>query len=198
MRPSARLSGSALSATEPFFKARIARVAHLPRYIRLHGRWMLGRRLRFAKSPMIVDCHAHVIQNWIGACGHPTRDLHMKYLQRVIAGTVARTYRARDGAPADTKALIRADEHGMERTARCRLPRRPLRPARIHRRWRGLLHPVHAGRHAKPGSTAGADAGADDLCRRRSCGAAGGRRLWRNDRVQRIRAARSTRRSLLR
>jgi hypothetical protein len=40
---------------------------------------------------MIVDCHAHVIQNWIGACGHPTRDLHMKYLQRVIAGTVART-----------------------------------------------------------------------------------------------------------
>ena len=61
---------------------------------------------------MIVDCHAHVIQNWIGACGHPTRDLHMKYLQRVIAGTVARTYRARDGAPADTKALIRADDPG--------------------------------------------------------------------------------------
>lgn len=61
---------------------------------------------------MIVDCHAHVIQNWIGACGHPTRDLHMKYLQRVIAGTVARTYRARDGAPADTKALIRADDAG--------------------------------------------------------------------------------------
>jgi hypothetical protein len=61
---------------------------------------------------MIVDCHAHVIQNWIGACGHPTRDLHMKYLQRVIAGTVARTYRARDGAPADTKALIGADDSG--------------------------------------------------------------------------------------
>jgi predicted TIM-barrel fold metal-dependent hydrolase len=61
---------------------------------------------------MIVDCHAHVIQNWIGACGHPARDLHMKYLQRVIAGTVARTYRARDGAPADTKALIRADDSG--------------------------------------------------------------------------------------
>ena len=61
---------------------------------------------------MIVDCHAHVIQNWIGACGHPTRDLHMKYLQRVIAGTVARTYRARDGAPADTKALIRAEDQG--------------------------------------------------------------------------------------
>jgi predicted TIM-barrel fold metal-dependent hydrolase len=61
---------------------------------------------------MIVDCHAHVIQNWIGACGHPTRDVHMKYLQRVIAGTVARTYRARDGAPADTKALIRAEDSG--------------------------------------------------------------------------------------
>ena len=70
------------------------------------------RRPASGNGPMIVDCHAHVIQNWIGACGHPTRDLHMKYLQRVIAGTVARTYRARDGAPADTKALIRADEAG--------------------------------------------------------------------------------------
>ena len=64
---------------------------------------------------MIVDCHAHVIQNWSGACGHLTRDLHMKYLQRVIAGTVARTYRARDGAPADAKALNRADDPGWSR-----------------------------------------------------------------------------------
>ena len=36
----------------------------------------------------------------------------MKYLQRMIAGTVAHTFRARDGAPADTKALIRAEEQG--------------------------------------------------------------------------------------
>ena len=109
---------------------------------------------------MIVDCHAHVIQNWIGACGHPTRDLHMKYLQRVIAGTVARTYRARDGAPADTKALIRADDAGWS----------GLRDVDFRVGRFGQLEftvdPVHAGRHAKPGSTAGADAGADDLCRR--------------------------------
>lgn len=61
---------------------------------------------------MIVDCHAHVIQNWIGACGHPTPDIHRKYLQRVIAGTVARSFRARDGAPADTKALMHAGNAG--------------------------------------------------------------------------------------
>ena len=23
----------------------------------------------------IVDCHAHVFTHWIGACGHPTRDI---------------------------------------------------------------------------------------------------------------------------
>lgn len=55
---------------------------------------------------MIVDCHAHVIQNWIGACGHPVRRRHAQYLQRMLAHTVASTYRARDGAPADTKALL--------------------------------------------------------------------------------------------
>lgn len=59
---------------------------------------------------MIVDSHAHVIQNWIGACGHPSRDVHFKYLQRMLAFTNARTFRARDGAPADTSALLRPDD----------------------------------------------------------------------------------------
>ena len=33
---------------------------------------------------MIVDCHAHVFTHWIGACGHPTAEIHKRYLQRVV------------------------------------------------------------------------------------------------------------------
>lgn len=55
---------------------------------------------------MIVDCHAHVIQNWIEPGGHSSRRLHARYLQRVMAHTVARTFRAADGKPADTRALL--------------------------------------------------------------------------------------------
>ena len=61
---------------------------------------------------MIIDCHAHVFTHWIGPCGHPTRDIHNRYLQRMITRTVASTFRARDGAQADTKALYRTDDPG--------------------------------------------------------------------------------------
>ncbi|NJM33131.1 MAG: hypothetical protein HC848_10160, partial [Limnobacter sp.] len=61
---------------------------------------------------MIVDCHAHVFAHWIGACGHPTREIHKRYLQRVVTRTVATTFRVRDGARADTKALFRAGDEG--------------------------------------------------------------------------------------
>ncbi len=61
---------------------------------------------------MIVDCHAHVFDHWIGACGHSTRDVHNRYLQRMITRTVASSFRARDGARADTQALYRADDAG--------------------------------------------------------------------------------------
>ena len=61
---------------------------------------------------MIVDCHAHVFTHWIGACGHPTRDIHKRYLQRVVTRTVAAAFRVRDGARADTKALFRAGDEG--------------------------------------------------------------------------------------
>ena len=61
---------------------------------------------------MIVDCHAHVFTHWIGACGHPTREIHMRYLQRVVTRTVAPTFRLRDGKRADTKALFRAGDEG--------------------------------------------------------------------------------------
>lgn len=63
---------------------------------------------------MIIDCHAHVFQPWIGACGHPTRRIHAQYLQYMLARTVARAIRARDGAPADTKALLKDKRCGWK------------------------------------------------------------------------------------
>src|SRR5471032_1601069 len=67
---------------------------------------------RAGERNMIVDCHAHVFTNWIGACGHPSREVHKRYLQRVVTRTVAPTFRLRDGARADTKALFRAGKEG--------------------------------------------------------------------------------------
>jgi predicted TIM-barrel fold metal-dependent hydrolase len=61
---------------------------------------------------MIIDCHAHVFSHWTGACGHPSRDIHNRYLHKVVTRTVAPTFRIRDGARADTRALYRADDAG--------------------------------------------------------------------------------------
>jgi len=59
---------------------------------------------------MIVDCHAHIFTHWSGACGHPTGEIHKRYLQRVVTRTVAPSFRLRDGARADTKALFHAGD----------------------------------------------------------------------------------------
>src|SRR5208282_949139 len=48
-------------------------------------------------DPMIVDCHAHVFQHWADACGHPSSEIHRRYIQKVQTRTVARVFRARDG-----------------------------------------------------------------------------------------------------
>jgi len=61
---------------------------------------------------MIIDCHAHVFAPWTGACGHPSGEIHKRYLQKVVTRTVAPTFRLRDGAPADTRALYRTDDAG--------------------------------------------------------------------------------------
>ena len=60
---------------------------------------------------MIVDCHAHVFQNWKERCGHPTNDIHLKYLQKIVARPAAKAFRARDGAPASTAALFRPGDN---------------------------------------------------------------------------------------
>lgn len=63
---------------------------------------------------MIVDCHAHVIQSWIEPGGHASRAIHARYLQRMLANTVAYTFRARDGARADTQALLSPGDKSWE------------------------------------------------------------------------------------
>ncbi len=61
---------------------------------------------------MIIDCHAHVFQNWDGLCGHPSRDVRMKYLQRGLAYRAAKAFRTRDGKPADDLALLEPGKSG--------------------------------------------------------------------------------------
>ena len=56
---------------------------------------------------MIVDCHAHVFENWHGACGHASRAVHLKYLQKVVTRPAARAFRVRDGKEVKPTMLFR-------------------------------------------------------------------------------------------
>ena len=60
---------------------------------------------------MIVDSHAHVFENWQGACGHPSRAIHLKYLQKTVTRPAARTFRLRDGAEVKPTMLFRAGDN---------------------------------------------------------------------------------------
>jgi len=60
---------------------------------------------------MIIDCHAHVFQNWKDACGHPSIEIHLKYLQKVVTRPAARAFRARDGAEVKPHMLFRPDDN---------------------------------------------------------------------------------------
>jgi predicted TIM-barrel fold metal-dependent hydrolase len=60
---------------------------------------------------MIIDCHAHVFQNWKDACGHPTIDIHLKYLQKVVTRPAAKAFRVKDGAEVRPDMLFRADDN---------------------------------------------------------------------------------------
>ncbi len=59
---------------------------------------------------MIIDCHAHVFQNWKDACGHPSIEIHLKYLQKVVTLPAARGFRLRDGAEIKPHMLFRSDD----------------------------------------------------------------------------------------
>ena len=56
---------------------------------------------------MIIDCHAHVFENWHGACGHPSVAIHLKYLQKNLTRPAARTFRLRDGKHVEPTMLLR-------------------------------------------------------------------------------------------
>ena len=56
---------------------------------------------------MIVDCHAHVFENWHGACGHPSIDVHLKYIQKNVTRPAAEAFRVRDGKRVKPGLLFR-------------------------------------------------------------------------------------------
>ena len=54
---------------------------------------------------MIIDSHTHIFENWSGACGLPSRELHWKYLQKIVCHSAAKVYRLSDGAPTTSSLL---------------------------------------------------------------------------------------------
>src|SRR5712691_502839 len=62
-------------------------------------------------SAMIIDCHAHVFENWHGACGHPSVDIHLKYIQKNVTRPAARPFRVRDGKEVKPTMLFRPDDN---------------------------------------------------------------------------------------
>jgi len=60
---------------------------------------------------MIIDCHAHVFQNWHGACGHPSIDVHLKYIQKNVTRPAAETFRVRDGMRVKPGLLFREGDN---------------------------------------------------------------------------------------
>ena len=61
---------------------------------------------------MIIDCHAHVFQHWADPCGHPSREIHRKYIQKVQTRTSANVIRARDNAQVKGSVLFKPGENG--------------------------------------------------------------------------------------
>ena len=66
-------------------------------------------------NAMIIDCHAHVFQSWEGACGHPSSEIHRRYIQKVQTRTAARVYRARDGKQFSGQLLFKEGDNSWSR-----------------------------------------------------------------------------------
>jgi predicted TIM-barrel fold metal-dependent hydrolase len=54
---------------------------------------------------MIIDSHAHIFQHWAGPCGHPSREVHWRYIQKNVTRPSAGVRRMRDRTPADAGGL---------------------------------------------------------------------------------------------
>ena len=55
---------------------------------------------------MIVDSHAHVFENWHDNCGHERKEIHLKYIQKILTRPAACVFRARDGVQIDIPLLF--------------------------------------------------------------------------------------------
>src|ERR1700752_3775436 len=64
------------------------------------------------ESIMIIDCHAHVFQHWADPCGHPSREIHRTYMQKVQTRTSARVFRERDGKEFSGALLFEPGKNG--------------------------------------------------------------------------------------
>jgi predicted TIM-barrel fold metal-dependent hydrolase len=60
---------------------------------------------------MIIDCHAHVFQNWHGPCGHPSNEVHLRYIQKNVTRPAAETFRVRDGKRVKPTMLFREGDN---------------------------------------------------------------------------------------
>lgn len=60
---------------------------------------------------MIVDSHAHIFQHWAGACGHPSREIHRKFIQKVQTRPAAKVFRAHDGKEVTGPLLFREGDN---------------------------------------------------------------------------------------
>ncbi|WP_439578283.1 amidohydrolase family protein [Elioraea sp.] len=61
---------------------------------------------------MIIDCHAHVFQHWAGPCGHSSREIHRRYMQKVQTRTSSRVFRVRDGTEVSGSLLFHKGRNG--------------------------------------------------------------------------------------
>jgi predicted TIM-barrel fold metal-dependent hydrolase len=59
----------------------------------------------------VVDSHAHIFQHWAGSCGLPSREVHLKYLQKTLTRPSAKIYRLRDGLTASGQLLFRPGDN---------------------------------------------------------------------------------------
>jgi predicted TIM-barrel fold metal-dependent hydrolase len=60
---------------------------------------------------MVIDSHAHIFQHWAEACGHPSREIHRKFMQKVQTRPAAKVFRARDGKEVRGALLYREEEN---------------------------------------------------------------------------------------
>ena len=60
---------------------------------------------------MIIDSHAHIFQHWAEACGHPSREIHRAFMQKVQTRPAAKVFRVRDGKEVTGALLYREDDN---------------------------------------------------------------------------------------